>query len=166
MATGFCMIYFWPPFTTSTQSQLPLASDTEVTLPASLTPSRFFDPPMPFLNSKALTSFSANCLHCLEVSSHSLSWLKPAFLSYLCFNATCLDGGGLITQSCLTLVTPWTITCQASLSTGFPKQEYWSGLPFPSPGTCLGRASKSKLYLSSLLMAYSFSLSTYCSRYI
>ena len=30
--------------------------------------------------------------------------------------------------------TPWTIAHQASLSTGFPRQEYWSGLPFPSPG--------------------------------
>ena len=30
--------------------------------------------------------------------------------------------------------TPWTIACQASLSIGFPRQEYWSGLPFPSPG--------------------------------
>ena len=31
-------------------------------------------------------------------------------------------------------MTPWTVACQASLSMGFPKQEYWSGLPFPSPG--------------------------------
>ena len=31
-------------------------------------------------------------------------------------------------------VTLWTIACQAPLSMGFPKQEYWSGLPFPSPG--------------------------------
>ena len=31
-------------------------------------------------------------------------------------------------------VTPWTITRQAPLSMGFPRQEYWSGLPFPSPG--------------------------------
>ena len=30
--------------------------------------------------------------------------------------------------------TPWTVACQASLSMGFPRQEYWSGLPFPSPG--------------------------------
>ena len=30
-------------------------------------------------------------------------------------------------------VTPWTVVCQASLSMGFPRQEYWSGLPFPSP---------------------------------
>ena len=31
-------------------------------------------------------------------------------------------------------VTLWTIACQAPLSMGFPSQEYWSGLPFPSPG--------------------------------
>ena len=37
--------------------------------------------------------------------------------------------------SCVRLfVTPWTVARQAPLSTGFPRQEYWSGLPFPSPG--------------------------------
>ena len=30
--------------------------------------------------------------------------------------------------------TPWTVAHQAPLSVGFPRQEYWSGLPFPSPG--------------------------------
>ena len=30
--------------------------------------------------------------------------------------------------------TPWTVACQAPLSIGFSRQEYWSGLPFPSPG--------------------------------
>ena len=30
--------------------------------------------------------------------------------------------------------TPWTIAHQAPLSMGFPRQEYWSRLPFPSPG--------------------------------
>jgi len=29
---------------------------------------------------------------------------------------------------------PWTVVCHAPLSMGFPRQEYWSGLPFPSPG--------------------------------
>ena len=29
---------------------------------------------------------------------------------------------------------PWTIACLAPLSMGFSRQEYWSGLPFPSPG--------------------------------
>ena len=37
-------------------------------------------------------------------------------------------------KSCLTLVTPWTVACQVPLCMGFPKQEYWSGLPFLSPG--------------------------------
>ena len=31
-------------------------------------------------------------------------------------------------------MTLWTVTCQAPLSMGFPRQEYWSGLPFPPPG--------------------------------
>ena len=30
--------------------------------------------------------------------------------------------------------TPWTVACQAPLSMGFFRQEYWSGLPFPPPG--------------------------------
>ena len=30
--------------------------------------------------------------------------------------------------------TPWTVACQAPLSVGFPRHEYWSGLLFPSPG--------------------------------
>ena len=29
---------------------------------------------------------------------------------------------------------PWTVICQPPLSMGFPKQEYWSGVPIPSPG--------------------------------
>ena len=29
---------------------------------------------------------------------------------------------------------PWTVACQAPLSMRFSRQEYWSGLPFPSPG--------------------------------
>ena len=35
-------------------------------------------------------------------------------------------------QSHLT-ITPWTVVCQAPLSMGFSRQEYWSGLPFPPP---------------------------------
>ena len=43
-------------------------------------------------------------------------------------------GGSSVATSCPTLVTPWTVARQAPLSTGFSRQEYWSGLPFPSPG--------------------------------
>ena len=35
---------------------------------------------------------------------------------------------------CPTLASLWTIAHQVPLSTGFPRQEYWSGLPFPPPG--------------------------------
>ena len=43
-------------------------------------------------------------------------------------------GGGLVTKSCPTLVTPWTVARQAPLFMGFSRQKYWSRLPFPSPG--------------------------------
>ena len=42
-------------------------------------------------------------------------------------------------------VTPWTVAHQAPLSVGFSRQEYWSGLPFPSP--------KGHFLLSSLLLS-------------
>ena len=41
--------------------------------------------------------------------------------------------GGLVVKSCPTLATPWSVACQAPLSMRFSRQEYWSGLPFPSP---------------------------------
>ena len=35
------------------------------------------------------------------------------------------------------LATPWTAAYQAPLSVGFSRQEYWSGVPLPSPRNCL-----------------------------
>jgi len=43
-------------------------------------------------------------------------------------------GGGLVTKLCPTLVTPWIEEPGRLQSMGFSRQEYWSGLPFPSPG--------------------------------
>ena len=43
------------------------------------------------------------------------------------------DGGGLVTKLCPALETPLTVAHQPPLSMGFSRQEYWSGLPFPSP---------------------------------
>ena len=40
----------------------------------------------------------------------------------------------LVAKSCLTLKTPWAVAHQLPLSMGYPGQEYWNGLPFPSPG--------------------------------
>ena len=48
--------------------------------------------------------------------------------------ATPCGGGDLVTKSYPTLATPWTVARQSPLSMGFSRQEYWSGLPFPSPG--------------------------------
>ena len=48
-----------------------------------------------------------------------------------------------VTQLCLTLSHPWTAAHQASPSVGFSRQEYWSGLPFPSPpGYIIGMNSR------------------------
>ena len=51
---------------------------------------------------------------------------------------TCLirnvGGGGLVAKLCPTLCDPMAIACQVPLSMGFSRQEYWSGLAFPSPG--------------------------------
>ena len=60
-------------------------------------------------------------LHCRRILNH-LSYQGEG------------GGGGLVAKPCPTLVTPWTIACQAPLSMGFSRQEYWTGLPFPSPG--------------------------------
>ena len=53
-------------------------------------------------------------------------------------NAVHLCNGILSLFSCQIMfdsfATPGTVVCQALLSTGFPRQEYWSRLPFPSPG--------------------------------
>ena len=40
----------------------------------------------------------------------------------------------LVAQSCLTVFDPWTVAHQAPLYMEFSRQEYWSGLPCPSPG--------------------------------
>ena len=63
-------------------------------------------------------------------------WLicrTPAWVKILNTIWLVCSGGGLVAQSCLTLI-PLTIVHQAPLSLRFPRQEYWSVLLFPSPG--------------------------------
>ena len=47
-----------------------------------------------------------------------------------------IEKGLLFSHSVLSdsFATPWTVACQAPLSLGYCRQEYWSRLPFPSPG--------------------------------
>ena len=50
-------------------------------------------------------------------------------------NAGVVDVVVVYSLSCVRLfVIPWTVAHQAPLSMGFSRQEYWSELPFPSPG--------------------------------
>ena len=55
-------------------------------------------------------------------------------------------------------VTPWTVARQAPLSMGFPRQEYWSALPFPSPGDLpdpeIAPASPTVWLVDSLPLSY------------
>ena len=63
-------------------------------------------------------------------------WSSPIILSSALQHFTVCGGGGrLVSKSCLTLATPWTVASQTPLPMGFSRQEYCSGLPFPSPFT-------------------------------
>ena len=65
-------------------------------------------------------------------------------------------------QSCPTLrLTLWTVACQAPLSVGFFRQEYWSGLPRPPPGALPtpGMEPKSLSHMSPALAGGFFTTS-------
>ena len=67
----------------------------------------------------------------------------PIFLPGKCHGQRSLAGysprGHKMKAKCWSLnhvrlfATPWTVACQAPPSMGFSRQEYWSGVPFPSP---------------------------------
>ena len=62
-------------------------------------------------------------------------WLPcPSLSPGVCSDSCPLSGGGLVAKSCPTLAIPWTLACRAPLSMEFSRQEYWSRLPFHSPG--------------------------------
>ena len=60
-----------------------------------------------------------------------------------CFSLDCCCS---VAKSCLTLVSTWTVTSQAPLSMRFFRQEYWSGLPFPSPGNLPNPEDKTYIF--------------------
>ena len=55
-------------------------------------------------------------------------------------------------------MTPWTVTYQAAPSMEFSRQEYWSGLPFPSPGDLLDLGTEAGSPESSVLAGGFFTL--------
>ena len=58
------------------------------------------------------------------------------------------------------LATPWTVAYQTSLSMGFSRQEYWSGLPFPPPGDLPNPGIKPASLSSPILAGRFFTTST------
>ena len=80
----------------------------------------------------------ANNVQEQEVASHwscklegiSSGWLVPIAVCVCVCVCVCVK---LLSRVRL-FVTLWTVAHQAPLSMGFSRQEYWSGLPFPSPG--------------------------------
>ena len=70
--------------------------------------------------------------------------LKALFVvpSYLLFIKAVFHYVVIPSLSCAQLFAPpWTVSHQAPLSVGFPRQEYWSEWPFPSQGVFLDRGS-------------------------
>ena len=57
--------------------------------------------------------------------ARGLVWWIGLFIPLLFFSCSVVSNSS---------ATPWTVARQAPLSVKFSRQEYWSGLPFPSPG--------------------------------
>ena len=56
--------------------------------------------------------------------ARGLVWWIGLFIPLLFFSFSVVSNSS---------ATPWTVACQAHLSMGFPRQENWSGVPFPFP---------------------------------
>ena len=65
-----------------------------------------------------------------------------------------------LTQLCQTLETPQTVAHRGPLSMEFSRQEYWSGLPFPSPGDLPNPGTKATSLVSLALAGRFFTTST------
>jgi len=74
-----------------------------------------------------LFAFLITTLNCIDqiypIFFSRLPRLKDVLLLFLLFSG-----------SVVSMATPWTVAHQAPLSTGFCREKYWNGLPFPSPG--------------------------------
>ena len=70
--------------------------------------------------------------------------VRASYSHVVCVCAQLLSGVWLFT-------TPWTVAHQAPLSMGFPRQEYWSGLPCPPPGNLPNPGIKPTSLVSPIL---------------
>ena len=85
----------------------------------------------PALTTPLTEAFVTRPHHTLCISFICKLSLQTCNLSYPTPGNWCMC---VLTQSCSILCDPRTVLCQDPLPMGFSRQEYWSGLPFPSPG--------------------------------
>ena len=155
LATLLASFYLISPHSPSTSALYFILNDFLMVPQASHTPSyhRTFAHAFCFLSLKHVLSLTLFCLVNVNLSFRSQikftisrefaqdpSWFRT--LSYtqietpvLLLSRTFAQKEQMcsVTQSRPTLCNLWTVACQAPLSMGFSRQEYWSGLPFPSP---------------------------------
>ena len=76
---------------------------------------------------------------------------------------TFYNGSAVVAKSCLTLVTPSTVACQAPLSMGlcFSRQEYWSGLPLLQGIFLTQESNLGLLHCRQVLYQLSYKVNTY-----
>ena len=84
------------------------------------------------------------CVHMCVLCTHVCVHVHVCMCVHMCVRVcacVCMCVGAYNFWSCSfscsvmsDSVTPWTVAHQGPLTTGFSRQEYWSGLPFPSPG--------------------------------
>ena len=87
-------------------------------------------------NNRKLISHIYSCSSLpIMLSIWTGAFINPKLELWLC-SPLLLLGSWLLSPSVIsnTFVAPWAVACQAPLSMGFPRKEYWSGLLSPSPG--------------------------------
>ena len=93
---------------------------------------------------------SQSTILCFRRAAKWFSYICVQFFFQILFPYVCV----LSPCSSLQLfVTPRTVAPQAPLSMGFPRQKYWNGLPFPSPGDLLNPGIESASPVSPVLQA-------------
>ena len=110
-------------------------------------------------SAKHYTRVSWNILSAL--GSHSAGW-QVASIDSVSWVAVVVQLLSLVQL----FATPCTVARQAPLSMGFPRQEYWSGLPFPSLGDFPNPRIKSQSLASSALVGRFFTSSLFLNIYL
>ena len=121
-----------------------------------------------FLYFQSLYLYSNVCMlsHLSCIWLFAMLWTdQPDFYVLGIFQARILDSE----TSCSVVsdsATPWTVAYQAPLSMGFSRQEYWSGLPLPSPGDNPDPGIKLTSFTSPTLAGRFFTTSATCKDFL